>query len=692
MGPGTKSDSRGRRTRGLIACVLLAVGLSACGGGGGGGGGGSITPSTSGGGSWDPGLGDQGGVDADWTIGPELDFYPPALQNTFTFDNPGSDPLPWSVDLTASWIQSSGPGSGTLQPGESVDVTVDVDPWAADSSGGGLPVAQVEFRNTDTNEVVTDYAVKVDPAFKIDQSFAQGGSNGWTSFTVSADSKVVFVSSSMGNDAWDGLSPSSPKRTIAAGKALLTHGKPDWLLLLRGDVWDENLGQWAKSGRSPDEPMVIGSYGTSPERPLLRTGHDDGITTTGGGGAPPTTENLAVVGLHFWAHGYDGSGSACSAVKLLQPVKHVLFEDCEFQAYHTNLVLQGYGGTHEDIRVRRCIVVDAYAKHAANNGHPQGLYAYAVNGLLIEENLFDHNGWNAAVPDAGPDMFCHNLYVNNGNSNVKVRGNIIANASSHGMQLRCGGEATNNLFVRNAIALSVGGGNNPEPGGVTGLALGNVILEGKDIVPSLPRGWGLWFGNIAEGQASYNVVANNTDGNQPYALLLAGDDQGDTGFGSGVNNLQVDHNVFRNWGVGIRVDGGPWQVTNIDLFDIDVQELTHSFALIEHSMLGNQSGIDAGYNRFYAKLVPSSSWTKFGLTDHTIDYWMADVGDTTSQDQLVSYTNPGGSVASYNALIGGAASLAAFLAEARKQSKSYWRPEYQAACVNRYIRHGFKSL
>jgi hypothetical protein len=693
MGPRPKSDSRDRRTRRLIVHALLAVGLGACGGGGGGGGGGgSITPSTSGGGSWDPDLGGQGGVDADWAIGPELDFYPPALQKTFSLENSGSDPLPWNVQLTASWMQGSGPSSGTLEPGESVDVPVDVDPWAADSSGGEIPLAQVVFRNPDTAAVLSDYDVKVDAAFKIDDSFATGGSNGWTAFTPSADTTVVYVSSSMGNDANDGLSASTPKRTIAAGKELLTHGKPDWMLLLRGDTWDEGLGQWAKSGRSPAEPMVVASYGASISRPLLRTGAGDGVTTTGGGGAPPTTENVAFLGLHFWANGYDGGGNACAGARILQTAKHMLFEDCEFQAYHTNLILQGFGGTHEDLRVRRCIIVDAYAKHSAFNGHPQGLYAHNVDGLLIEENLFDHNGWNAAVPDAGPDMFCHNLYINNGNFNVTVRGNIIANASSHGMQLRCGGEAMNNLFVHNAIALSLGGGNNPEPGGVSALALGNVILEGKDIDPSLPRGWGLWFGNIAEGQASYNVVANNTEGSAPLALLLAGDDQGDTGFGAGVNNLQVDHNVFRNWGGNIRIDGGSWQVTNVDIFDLDVQDMTHAGPLVDHSTLGNSDNVDAGFNRFYSKLTPGTAWTKFQLVDHTIDYWKSQVGDTTSDDVLVSYANPSVSVASYNAVIGGPASLSAFLVEARKQSKTYWRREYQASCVNRYVRAGFKSF
>ena len=64
--------------------------------------------------------------------------------------------------------------------------------------------------------------------------------------------------------------------------------------------------------------------------------------------------------------------------------------------------------------------------------HPQGLYAYAVDGLLIEENVFDHNGWNEAVPGAGADIYSHNLYIDNDNTGVVVRGNIIANGPRTG--------------------------------------------------------------------------------------------------------------------------------------------------------------------------------------------------------------------------------------------------------------------
>src|SRR3989338_1091043 len=85
--------------------------------------------------------------------------------------------------------------------------------------------------------------------------------DGWTVFTPSPDTRIIYVSSSEGNDLNDGLSPQTPKQTISAGKALLRDTYPDWLLLKRGDMWYETLDGWKISGRSADEPMLISSYG-----------------------------------------------------------------------------------------------------------------------------------------------------------------------------------------------------------------------------------------------------------------------------------------------------------------------------------------------------------------------------------------------------------------------------------------------
>jgi len=686
MSIGTPSASRLLCPWVLIASALLAT-LAACGGGGGGGGG--TAPATSSGVDMfipDP---DEGGSPENWDIGPENDFYPPALDEVYTLANTGSEPLPWYLQLTASWLHRKGPPSGKLQPGEHVNVQIDVDPHGADMAGNAG--AQILFRHADTNAILESFDVQVDPYFEVDKALLIGGASGWTGLSPSPDSKVVYVSSSSGNDAWDGLTPSSPKRTIAAGVAQLGHLRPDWLLLKRGDTWTEGLGQWIKSGRSQDEPMVVAWYGTAPAKPRLLTGSSDGLNTNGGGGSPPTIENVAFVGLHFQAHTYDGTVN-CVGARILQPSKHLLFEDCTFQAYHTNMVLQGYGGHHEDLRVRRCVIVDAYAKQpSSSTGHPQGLYAYAVDGLLIEENVFDHNGWSEVVPGSGPDIFRHNLYIANGNTGVIVRGNIIANASSHGMQLRCGGVVTNNLFVRNAIALSVGGGTEPESSGVSADVRGNVIMEGKDIDANNPRGWGMWFGNIADGQARYNIVAHNLAGTQPDALTIAGDAEGYSGPTVGVHDLSVDHNIFYNWGGNFRVEGEGWQITNLDLSALDLQDLTHASPLLDHTSPTSVAGIDSADNRFFSKLMPSTAWSQFQGVNHSIDYWMSQVGDTSSQDELVHYDNPNVSVASYDALLGGPGSLADFLSAARQQSFANWQPKLLAVSVNRYVRSGFRS-
>ena len=85
--------------------------------------------------------------------------------------------------------------------------------------------------------------------------------DGWTSVTPSSDTHIIYVSSSTGSDANNGLSPSTPVKSLLAGISLLRSGMPDWLLLKRGDTWQESLGaeagRWVKSGRSAQEPMLV---------------------------------------------------------------------------------------------------------------------------------------------------------------------------------------------------------------------------------------------------------------------------------------------------------------------------------------------------------------------------------------------------------------------------------------------------
>ena len=105
-------------------------------------------------------------------------------------------------------------------------------------------------------------------------------SEGWTTVTPARDTHVIYVSSSGGSDGNNGLSPDSPVQTIAHAVGMLRDGSADWMLLKAGDTWNSGLGTWRKSGRSNDEPMLIGSYGSGASAPAQ---NGDGFRLLGRG-------------------------------------------------------------------------------------------------------------------------------------------------------------------------------------------------------------------------------------------------------------------------------------------------------------------------------------------------------------------------------------------------------------------------
>lgn len=112
------------------------------------------------------------------------------------------------------------------------------------------------------------------------------------------DSRMVYSSSSAGNDANDGLSAATPKKTIAAAVALLREGFPDWLLLRRGDEWNEGLGGLVMGGRSEVEPVVVTGYGPGNIPPRLNPTDPDS--------AWPSGSNVVVHGVTMPPRPSDG--------------------------------------------------------------------------------------------------------------------------------------------------------------------------------------------------------------------------------------------------------------------------------------------------------------------------------------------------------------------------------------------------
>jgi hypothetical protein len=225
---------------------------------------------------------------------------------------------------------------------------------------------------------------------------------------------------------------------------------------------------------------------------------------------------------------------------------------------------------------------------------------------LIEENVFDHNGWHDSIPGAEATIFNHNVYIQVGSTlPITFRANISANASSHGAQLRPGGTAIGNLFVHDPIGLLI----------ATGATVStNVFTEGNDISPSLPRGFGIDVNpSTAPMSIMNNIIAHEASGSpHGHGISLA----------VGTVGVTATNNIIYQWDNPI---------------------------------------IDEG------------------------------TSNTTSPNaiNLSGYLDPKRTVGTYNASLGGLPTSSAFLTEARKQSKDYWRPQYTASAVNNYIRAGF---
>ncbi len=446
--------------------------------------------------------------------------------------------------------------------------------------------------------------------------------DGWTTVTPSADTRIIYVSWSGGDDGNDGLSPSSPKKTPEAGIAAMRNGYPDHLLFRRGDVWPMPLGQWTLSGRSPQEPMLIGAYGSG-ERPLFEVPEGESGLYTNGAGSPPSMDNLVFMDLAFKGIGHDPSrgapsGAGVTCLGWLEGGRDIIFEGMKFQFCSNGFqVFDGY--PIERITIRRSLILDSYS---LDESHAQGIYLEGVSSFTLEENVFDNCGWHPDVPGALPTKFNHCIYWQYDSApDGVVRGNLILRGASHGMQMRSSGTVEGNVLAGNAIAAFHGNrwSRNPE-GEYAGKFNGNLITEGQDILPR-----GIHAGNEERGWA-WEV--------EP-----------------GIPRIQARDNIITHCASSSSGRGTCQSVPN--------------------ELFGSENGDD--------------------IHNNIVWDWPNNNGPLYQDQSSGQYSDPGRTLSTYNASLGGAATFAAFAAEARKQSRENWRPQYAAPAVIAYFRAGFSA-
>lgn len=472
---------------------------------------------------------------------------------------------------------------------------------------------------------------------------------GWTIIAASVDTKVVYVSSSEGNDGNDGLSPAAPVKTLAHGASLLRDGFPDHLLLKRGDVWtDESLGTTTNgrrflNGRRADEPMVVSYYGDSGPRPKINCGLQHFVDHNG-----QSRSHVSFIGLHLRTPridpndpAYTGNNNDRRTMRFVGGGENILIEDCKLEM--VELVAQSLSpNVYRNFRVRRSILADTWARGTStnNNPRPSGIYAAGVDGLLVEECLFDHNGWNAQVADAGANQFCHNLYLQSDNigNNVVVRGNIFTRGAATGVQGRPGGLYELNLFVENSVGLLLGRGASLNIPGTLSVASKNVILQGDRMNPSKGNSTlastAVWGIDVAEVIPNTFTLADN--------IVAHRKDSGtNRGIHSNPDITYVD-NIQYNWGGGIGDMNDPsW---------LDPFRSVDSY----HGMLGGSPTLVAFIEQARARGLREwpFAYTSYAVIDYIAegfnrDFFAGPVVFEVPENFVVEATGPQGAIAEF---------------------------------------------
>lgn len=290
---------------------------------------------------------------------------------------------------------------------------------------------------------------------------------------------------------------------------------PDWVLFKRGETHDISgiplTIDVNQGGPSNDKRKVITAYGSKTlDRPkIINTGAtlDACISAWGARGG----NNIALISLDFTEDVRIGGP------QFLFGTQNVLIEDCAFR--------RGLGfaqGGCSNMVYRRNSV---YGNYSATS-HNQGLFISGVGSLVLEENVFDMNGYkedptNPNTWTAGQvsgltigqlpvgtgvqptrTWYDRDLYLSSYTSAQVVKNIISRGGGGSSVQMRIGGIARENVFLFNHAALGIGTHAEATRESLQDtIAERNLVLHDEFFLP--PGGWGT---GIVAGTGSSNTA------------------------------------------------------------------------------------------------------------------------------------------------------------------------------------------
>jgi len=297
-----------------------------------------------------------------------------------------------------------------------------------------------------------------------------------------------------------------------------------------------------------------------------------------------------------------------------------------------------------------------------------------------------------------------NMYLAYGYGNTTVRGNIDANGASGGLQLRMGGVAEGNLFLRNPHAIVVGSFLNAPDAYVSGELRDNVVLGSRDIDTQVQGRAFLIESHATTQQGGHSLirdveVTGNVVAHQQYgtgnitAITLSGTGPHDT--------VSVHDNVVYDWArpswhdpmdqrtFCIRADAEAGS-TEVLIYDNLFQQPNGGFLARSDN---DAVGVSLFDNTYHSSAPdPPDAWSRgwFQLAGSVaMDEWTQVTGDSNPTVGQVTFVDADRDVDSYMGSLDQPATYEAFIAATLSQSRFNWQPEYTAEAVNAYVREGF---
>src|SRR3989344_2353940 len=268
-----------------------------------------------------------------------------------------------------------------------------------------------------------------------------------------AGSPTTYYFSTSGNDSNNGLSASSPRKSLAALQALLNISEPgDQFLLKRGDTWTTGAnistpysGIVALDFKNVDgnsgNYITIGAYGSG-NKPTFDICDSNGINngknavvqlegstytnikdihftcsdfTTGTYSEYEATVPNAYINRPYWVFHAIGSinGGAhhikFSGVDIDNMITGYQFQDASHNITLNDCTTQnlGFPGSGIFADIDGLTVTDSVFAHTYDNGHMHGIYFSDTTNVLIENNLF-YDGNNAISIPNGRNIIVRN--------------------------------------------------------------------------------------------------------------------------------------------------------------------------------------------------------------------------------------------------------------------------------------------